>query len=119
MLHSPGPCPPIDTAAKRSKQERLGDLAIKGGRWAGGRSLTCDQTLAGISGGSGVDAIRGIRNLVSSVFDGDGVSAGQVGKVRHRVSSVPVVPNVGFLWLPLWILLVAHKHNAVVGPAPS
>lgn len=63
-----------------------------------------------------MDAIWGIRNLVSSVFDGDGVTACQVWDIRHRVSSVPVVPNVGFLWLSLWILLVAHKHNAVVGP---
>lgn len=62
-----------------------------------------------------MDAIRGIRDLVSSVFDGDGVAARQVGNIRHRVRPVPVVPNVGFLRLSLWVLLVAHRHNAVAG----
>lgn len=83
----------------------------EGGRGSGW-NLTCDQTLAGISSGDGVNAIGGIWNLVSPVFDGDGVTARHVRHVRHCVRPVPVVPNVSLLWLSLWILELAHKHNS-------
>lgn len=63
-----------------------------------------------------MNAIGGIWNLVSPVFDGDGVTARHVRHVRHRVRSVPVVSNVGLLWLSLWILELAHKHDLVVMP---
>lgn len=60
-----------------------------------------------------MDAIWGIWNLVSSVFDGDGVTACRVWDVRHRVRSIPVVPNVGFLWLSLWILAVGETNTSL------
>lgn len=111
-LDSPGPCPPIDTIGKRSKKPSLCDLIKQESERGSGWTLTCDQTLAGISSGDGVNAIGGIWNLVSPVFDGDGVTARHVRHVRHSVCPVPVVPNVGILWLSLWILKLAHKHNS-------
>lgn len=112
-LDSPGPCPPIDTIRKRGKKERWCDLAAQTERWPWQWvELTCDQTLAGISRGDGVNAIGGGWNLVSPVFDGNGVTARHVWYVGHRVRPVPVVPDVGLLWLPLWILELAHRHNS-------
>lgn len=77
---------------------------IKCNASSGGRNLTCDQTLASVSSGEGVDAVRGVWDLVSSIFDGDGVTARHVWHVGHRVRSVSVVPNVCRLWFSLWIL---------------
>lgn len=112
VLDSPGPCPPIETIGKRLKKTDCVIWLIKQGRHGSGWNLTCDQTLAGISSGECVNAKWGIWNLVSPIFDGDGVTARHVRHVRHCVRSVPVVPNVGLLWLPLWILELAHKHNS-------
>ena len=66
--------------------------------------LTCDQALAGVAGGQGVDAVRRVGDLVAAVLDGDGVAARHVGDVGHRVGPVPVVPYVGLLGLPFWVL---------------
>lgn len=69
-----------------------------------GRSLTCDQTLAGISGGERVDAVWRVWDLVSSVLDGDGVASRHVRYIGNRVCPVPIVPDVRLLGFPLWIL---------------
>lgn len=65
---------------------------------------TCDQTLAGISGGQGVDAVRRVRDLISSVFDGDGVTSRHVWDVEHSVGPIPVVSDVCLLGFSLWVL---------------
>lgn len=57
-----------------------------------------------------MNAIGGVWNLVSPIFDGDGVTARHVWHIRHCVRSVPVVPNVGPFWLSLWILELANKQ---------
>lgn len=69
-----------------------------------GRSLTCDQTLAGVPRGQGVDPVWRVRDLIAAVLDGDGVASGHVGDVGHRVRPVAVVPDVRLLRFPLRVL---------------
>lgn len=69
-----------------------------------GRSLTCDQTLAGVSGGQRVDAVWRVGDLITAILDGDGVAASNVGDVGHSVGPVPVVSDGGLLGLPLRVL---------------
>lgn len=105
--HSPSPCPPIDTVRKqqsvmlRSSQPSSQVCEQE----AGGRSLTCNQTLAGITRGHGMDPVGRVRNLISSVLDGDGVTTRYVWNVGHGVCPVPVVPDVGLLEFSLWVLV--------------
>ena len=65
---------------------------------------TCDQTLAGVPVGQGVDAVGGVWDLVSAVLDGDGVATRHIRHVGHGVRSVSVVADVGLLGLALWVL---------------
>ena len=72
---------------------------------------TCDQALAGISGRHGMDAVRRVRDLVSAIFDGDGVASGHVWHVGHRVRPVSVVTDVGLLRLAIRVLRSnTHTH---------
>lgn len=86
-----------------------------GSQSSGGRSLTCDETLAGVPGGQGVDAVRRVRDLVSSVFDGDGVTSRHVWYVGHRVRPVSVVSDVRLLGFSLRIL----RHRQEVSAAST
>lgn len=65
---------------------------------------TCDGALAGVSGGQGSDTVGGVWDLIPSVLNEDGVSASHVRHVGHKVGPVMVVPDVGLLRLPLWVL---------------
>ena len=67
---------------------------------------TGDSAFAGVSCGQGSDAIRGVGDLVSAVLNEDGVAAGHVRHVGHQVGSILVVPDVGFLGFPFWVLQV-------------
>lgn len=75
--------------------------------WPG---LTCDQAFAGIPRRQGVDAVGWIWNLISTVLDGDGVASRHVWHIGHRVGSISVIPDIGFLRLPLGILEGRHAH---------
>lgn len=66
--------------------------------------LTCDTTFAGISCRERLDVVRGIRDLVSPVLNGDGVWACRVRHIGHGVGAIPVILDCGILWLPLWVL---------------
>ena len=65
---------------------------------------TCEQTLAGIAGGQGLDAVGRVRDFISSVLDSDGVRACGVRHVRHSVGAISVVLDGGLLGLALWVL---------------
>lgn len=66
--------------------------------------LTCDEALAGIPSGEGVDAEGRVGDLVATVLDGDGVPATHVGQVGHGVRAISVVSDVGLLGLTLRVL---------------
>lgn len=86
------------------------------GHWrCDGRSLTCDQTLAGVPGGQGMDAVRRVRDLISSVFDGDGVPSSHVRYVGHRVGPVSVVTDVRLLRFSFRILKMQTGTQRRVG----
>lgn len=70
--------------------------------------LTCEATLAGVSCGKGLDAVWGVRDLISSIFNSDGVGACRVRHIGDSVGAVPVVLDCCILWLSLWILSI---HN--------
>lgn len=96
----------------------IGDLS------SSGRSLTCDQTLAGVPSGHSVDPVGRERNLVPSVLDGDGVASRYVRYIGHRVSPVPVVPDVGLLGFSLRVLVrhgqeVSGLNGFITGLGPS
>lgn len=80
-----------------------------------GRSLTCDQTFAGVSGGKRVDAVWRVGDLIAAIFDGDGVAASSVRDVGHSVGPVPVVLDGGFLGLPFRVL--GQKAGSLNSPA--
>ena len=65
---------------------------------------TCDQALAGIPSGQGMDAEGRVGDLVAAILDGDGVPAAHVREVGHGVCAVPVVSDVGLLGLTLRVL---------------
>ena len=67
-------------------------------------ALTCQQTLAGVTGGQGLDAVGRVRDLVSPILDGDGVVPGGVRYVGHGVGTVSVVLDAGLLRLAFWVL---------------
>lgn len=72
------------------------------------RLNTCQETLAGISSGQRLNAVRRVRNLISSVFDGDGVGASGVRHIGDRVGAVPVVLDGGVLWFALRVLTTTY-----------
>lgn len=65
---------------------------------------TCDGALAGVSCWQRSDSVRGVGDLVASILDEDGVSAGHVWHVGHQVGPIVVVPDVGLFGLSLWVL---------------
>lgn len=68
--------------------------------------FTCKATFAGISRGQGLDAVWGVRNLISSIFNGDGVGACRVRYIGDSVGAVPVVLDSCILWPALWVLSI-------------
>lgn len=70
---------------------------------------TCQQTFAGISSGQRLNAVRRVRNLISSVFNGDCVRAGRVGHIGDGVGAVPVVLDGGVLRFALRVLTTAKR----------
>lgn len=74
---------------------------------------TCDETLAGIPRGQGMDAEGRVGDLVTTVLDGDGVPATHVRQVGHGIRAIPIVSDVGFLGLSLRVL--GEKQRS--GPA--
>lgn len=66
------------------------------------------MTFAGVSCGQGLDAVRGVWDLISSVFDGDGVGACRVWYIGDSVGAVPVVLDGGILWLSLRVLSIEN-----------
>lgn len=74
--------------------------------------FTCEETFAGIACGQGLDAVRGVGNLVASIFNGDGVGAGGVGHVGHSVGAVPVVLDGGILRFALRVLTAEGSRSS-------
>lgn len=68
--------------------------------------VTCEKTFAGVSSGQRLDAVRGVGNLISSIFNGDGVGPGRIRDVGHSVRPIPVVLDGCVFWLALWILSI-------------
>lgn len=68
--------------------------------------FTCEETFAGVSCRKGLDAVWGVRNLISSIFNGDSIWACRVRHIRHSVGAVPVVLDGCILWLALWVLSI-------------
>lgn len=97
----------MDQQSLADQARGLGELW---GSWTVGRGQgsrcapTCDEALAGVAGGKGVDAEGRVGDLVAAVLDGDGVAAAHVWQVGHGVCAVPVVSDVGLLGLPLGVL---------------
>lgn len=76
-----------------------------GSRGRGSRCVpTCDEALAGIPSGEGMDAEGRVGDLVATVLDGDGVPAAHVWQVGHGVRAISVVSDVGLLGLTLGVL---------------
>lgn len=73
-------------------------------QWSNCPSRTCDGALAGVSGGQCPDTVGGVWDLIPSVLNEDGVSAGHVRNIGHQVGPVMVVTDVCLLRLPLWVL---------------
>lgn len=73
------------------------------------------MTFAGISCGQRLDAVRGIRNLISSIFNGDGVGSCRVRDIGHCVGAVPVVLDGCVLGLALWVLSVKRCEVVLDG----
>lgn len=67
---------------------------------------TCNSALAGIASGQGSDAVRGVWDFVAAILNEDGVAASHVRHIGHQVGSILVVPNVGLLGFPFWVLQV-------------
>lgn len=74
--------------------------------WIQSVFFTCDTTFAGVSCGQGLNAVWGVRNLISSIFNGDGVGACRVRYIGDSVGAVPVVLDGCILWLALWVLSI-------------
>lgn len=89
---------------KTTGLETLEDFRATKSGWYDGGSLTCDKTLASIPSWQGMDAIRGIRDLISPIFDSDGVTPCHVWYIGHCVRPISVVPDVRLLWFSLRIL---------------
>lgn len=106
--HSPRPWPPIDTAKKEECEAICsragGGEDAGGGQGEVGGEPTCDEALAGVPRGQGVDAEGRVGDLIAAVLDGDGVPAAHVWQVGHGVGAIPVVSDVGLLGLTLRIL---------------
>lgn len=68
--------------------------------------FTCDATFAGVPCGQGLDAVRGVRDLISSIFNGDGVGACGVWYIGDSVGAIPVVLDGCILWLALRVLSI-------------
>lgn len=66
--------------------------------------FTCEETFAGVSCGHGLDAVRRVRNLIPSIFNGDSVGACRVRHIGDSVGTVPVVLDGCILGLALWVL---------------
>lgn len=75
-----------------------------------GRSLTCDQALAGVTRGRGVDAVGRVGDLVPPVLDGDGVASRGVRDVGHCICPIPVVPDICLLGFSLRILQTGSQR---------
>lgn len=81
-LHTP--CPPIDTGKKKSIVVNIYCICvcinittdICNGIFS--TLLTSEATFAGISYGHGLDAVWGVGNLISAIFNGDSVRACRV-----------------------------------------
>ena len=65
---------------------------------------TCDQALAGVPSGQGMDAEGRVGDLIAAILDGDGVPATHVREVGHGVRAIPIVSDVGLLGLTLRVL---------------
>lgn len=79
-----------------------------GGGWLVRRDaelvLTCNKALAGIPCRQGMNAEGRVRDLVTAILDGDGVSATHVWQVGHSVCAIPIVSDVGLLGFALRVL---------------
>ena len=74
---------------------------------------TCEEALAGVAGGQGLDAVGRVRDLVPSILDGDGVVPDGVRYVGHSVGAVSVVLDAGLLGLAfrvLWTTQTVHRE---------
>lgn len=68
------------------------------------RSLTCHGALAGIPARGSADSVGRGGDLVTAVFDDDGVAAHLVRHVGHLVGAVIVVMDTGLLRLAVLVL---------------
>lgn len=81
--------------------------------------LTCDKALAGIPSGQGVDSEGRIGDLVTTILDGDGVSATHVWQVGHSVCAIPIVSDVGLLGFTLRILQEMQRSRPDCAQSPT
>ena len=76
---------------------------------------TCDEALAGVPRGKGMDAKGRVGDLITPVLDGDGVAATHVWQVGHSGRAIPVVSDIGLLGLTLGVLGEKQRSGP---PAP-
>lgn len=75
-----------------------------------GGFLTCEATFAGVPCGQGLDAVWGVGNLISSIFNGDSVRACGVRHIGDSVGAIPVVLDGCIFWLALWVLSINNME---------
>lgn len=66
--------------------------------------FTCEETFAGVSCGQRLNAVWGVRDLISSIFNGDSVGTCRVWYIGDSVCAIPIVLDGCILWLAFWVL---------------